>query len=79
MRPNHWIDKLLSAAAPAHHAVLRECATALAASNRRAETPLLIFNVRTYCGNIEKTWPENSHLIWQQIHERALFSWCAAT
>jgi hypothetical protein len=43
MRPNHWIDKLLSAATPAHHAVLRECATALAASNRRAETTLADF------------------------------------
>jgi hypothetical protein len=40
MRPNHWLDKLLGAAAPAHHGVLRQCATVLAASNRRAETKL---------------------------------------
>ena len=32
-RPEHWIDKLLGAAAPAHRARLLHCAEALATSH----------------------------------------------
>lgn len=40
MRPDHWLEKLLCAAAPAHQAALRQCAAEVAASNHRCETKL---------------------------------------
>jgi hypothetical protein len=71
-RPENWIGKLMSAAAPAHRANLRHCLEALAFSID-VQPPDSTSSDSGYCRNIRNLARRNSGDKWHQARERALF------
>lgn len=71
-RPENWIGKLTSTAAPPHRANLRNCLEALASFDD-AQLPDSTSPDSGYCGNIRNQARGNSDNKWQQPRERALF------
>jgi hypothetical protein len=71
-RPENWIGKLMSAAAPPHRANLRNCLEAIAFSDT-VEMPRSRSVDSGYCHNARNLACGNSDDKWQQHPERGLF------
>jgi hypothetical protein len=71
-RPENWIGKLMSAAAPPHRENLRNCLETLAFSNA-VELPRSRSADSGYCRSVRNLARGNSDDKWQQHLERALF------